>query len=90
MFRKIAKDLNKIYHLFAKIPRIITILENPSKDVLSDSKENVSYASTLVNLDALSQLYQKTLPRGFFFEFGKFSRNRDKDQLKLNSSEHIK
>ena len=67
MFRKIAKDLNKIYHLFAKIPHIITILENPSKNVLSDSKESVSYASTLVNLDALSQLYQKTLHRGVFF-----------------------
>ena len=70
---------------------IIAILENPSKDDLSDSKESASSGSTLVNLDAVNQLYQKILHHGFFFlEFDKFSQNRHKEHLKLSSSEHIK
>ena len=67
-----------------------------SKNGLSDSKENASVllqGSTLENLDAVSQLYQKTFYHDFFFffffEFVEFSQNRRKEQFKLNSSEHI-
>ena len=65
-----------------------------SKNGLSDSKENASVllqGSTLENLDAVSELYQKTVYHDFFFffEFVEFSQNRRKEQFKLNSSEHI-
>ena len=39
----------------------------------------------------LRQLYQNILHHNFFFlEFGAFSQSRHKEQLTLNSSEHIK
>ena len=40
MFRKFSKGPEQNLSLFSRIPYIIAVLENPSKDDLSDSKGN--------------------------------------------------
>ena len=64
------------------------------RKIAKGPEQNLSHrAFTLVNLDTVSQLYQKTLHHVFFFfffEFGEFSQNSHKEQRKLNSSKNIK
>ena len=89
MFRKIIKVIKQTVSIICK-DFVTAIPENTSKYHLSDYKEG-NQGSTTENLDAASQrLFPKKSTMVYFLEFREFFQNRDKEQLLVNSSEHIK
>ena len=93
MFWKITKRLEQNVSVILQEFQIIAILENPSKDDFSNSKENSFCRVPLQQIVNSIKVYLFIFfggGRGGGVEIGEFSRSRHKEQLLLYSSEHIK